>query len=118
MTASEYSVWRRTVDFYPKRSDEYSILYYTLGLVGEAGEAAEKIKKRSRDGKRDQNGELLEHPDDFKQGLVKELGDVLWYLTAVADQIGCDLQDVIDANYLKLTDRMRRGTNRGEGDNR
>ena len=78
----------------------------TLGLVGEAGEVAEKIKKFIRD-------------EDFsKEDIVKELGDVLFYTTALANHIGSDLQTVLDTNIKKLHDRKKRNKIQGSGDNR
>lgn len=87
--------------------DEDSALeYLALGLNGEAGEVAEKIKKHIRDGK--------ELDEDF----AKELGDVLWYLARLTDELGADLGDVAEANLDKLLDRRDRGVIHGEGDNR
>jgi NTP pyrophosphatase (non-canonical NTP hydrolase) len=87
--------------------DEDSALeYLALGLNGEAGEVAEKIKKHIRDGK--------ELDEDF----AKELGDVLWYLARLTDELGADLGDVAEANLDKLLDRKDRGVIHGEGDDR
>ena len=78
----------------------------TLGLVGEAGEVAEKIKKFFRD-------------EDFsKEDIIKELGDVLFYTTALANHIGSNLQTVLDTNIKKLHDRKKRNKIKGSGDNR
>lgn len=78
----------------------------TLGLVGEAGEVAEKIKKGIRDGKYD------------IEGLKKELGDVLFYVAALSTWIEEDLSEVAEANVTKLLDRKVRGVIGGNGDNR
>ena len=78
----------------------------TLGLVGEAGEVAEKIKKFFRD-------------EDFsKEDIVKELGDVLFYITALANHIGSDLDTIMNINIKKLQDRKNRNMIKGSGDNR
>ena len=78
----------------------------TLGLCGEAGEVAEKIKKFFRD-------------EDFsKEDIIKELGDVLFYTTALANHIGSNLQTVLDTNIKKLHDRKKRNKIKGSGDNR
>lgn len=79
----------------------------TLGLVGEAGEVAEKIKKLIRDSNRFKNEEIM-----------KELGDVVFYATALANIYGKGLQEVFELNIAKLDDRQRRGKLKGSGDNR
>ena len=88
-----------------------SVVYYSLGLAGESGEVAEKIKKLFRDDK----GILTE---DRKAAIVKELGDCLWYLSAVAEEIGVTLAHVAVTNRKKLLDRIDRGVHSGDGDNR
>jgi NTP pyrophosphatase (non-canonical NTP hydrolase) len=86
-----------------------------MGLSGEAGEACDKVKKLWRN-----LGTMNGH--DFSQQakteIIKELGDVLWYITAVAQEIGSSLEAVALANKLKLTARREAGTIKSEGDNR
>lgn len=82
-------------------------VYPALAMCGEAGEAAEKIKKAWRDG-----GKL------DVTGVLRELGDVLWYITAIANDMGCTLQQVAEENIAKLKDRRARNTIHGSGDNR
>ena len=82
-----------------------------LGLVGEAGEVAEKFKKIVRD----KNGVVSE---DDKADIEKELGDVLWYISAVSDYLGLKLDDVANKNLEKLFSRRDRGMQKGSGDNR
>lgn len=89
--------------------------YYGLGLVGESGEVADKIKKFWRnqgiiDGKELTTEQLI--------SLIYELGDVLWYITAIAKNIGSDLQSVAKNNINKLQDRKKRDMIKSEGDNR
>lgn len=79
----------------------------TLGLVGEAGEVAEKTKKVLRDG-----------ADIDKTEIMKELGDVLFYVTALANFYGGSLQEVVNLNVEKLNSRQQRGKLQGSGDNR
>ena len=79
----------------------------TLGLVGEAGEVAEKVKKVIRD-----KGNLNQAE------LVKELGDVLFYVAALANHIDSDLETVAVNNLAKLHDRKKRNKLQGSGDNR
>lgn len=84
--------------------------HYTLGLVGEAGEVAEKIKKKYR---------LPEYRTEVdKHDIAKELGDVLWYLTALGEFYGVTLEDIAALNLDKLRSRKQRGVLGGTGDNR
>ncbi len=87
------------------------LFYLTLGMCGEAGEVAEKIKKIVRD-----------HDGDFskldRSDLTKELGDVLWYVTVLADYFDITLDDVASTNIAKLASRLERGKLHGSGDNR
>lgn len=87
------------------------MLYVTLGLTGEAGEVAEKVKKMLRN----DNGMLT---DEKREGLKYELGDVLWYVSQLARVLGYTLEDVAKANIAKLADRAARGVIKSEGDNR
>ena len=79
----------------------------TLGLVGEAGEVAEKMKKLVRDSSRFTNEEIM-----------KELGDVVFYATALGNIYGRGLQEILELNIQKLDDRQKRNKLRGSGDNR
>lgn len=88
----------------------YSSVYYPfVGLAGEAGEIANKIKKSMR-------GDVTFAA--IKQDLISELGDVLWYIQECANCLGVDLEEVAVANIVKLADRHQRGVVRGNGDNR
>ena len=82
----------------------------SLGLSGEIGEVHEKIKKLFRD-----------NPDDVLKAnkeIMKELGDVVYYATALANIYGRGLQEVLELNIQKLDDRQKRNKLRGSGDNR
>ena len=83
----------------------------TLGLSGEAGEVAEKIKKIVRD----QNMNLTE---DDKEAIKLELGDVLWYLSAISFYLGISLEEVAKVNLEKLSSRQACGKIHGSGDDR
>jgi len=96
---------RKAVSFaiYP---DTHKVLYPALGLCGEAGEVAEKVKKQIRDGVFN------------RYEVAKELGDVLWYLSNIANDIGYSLKEIANINVDKLTGRKGRGVIKGSGDNR
>lgn len=82
-----------------------------LGLVGEAGEVAEKIKKLHRN-----NDGVMS--DDDRRELLKELGDVLWYVSAIAHYLDEPLDNIAQSNLDKLFDRKARGVIKSQGDNR
>ena len=82
-----------------------------LGLVGEAGELADKYKKIIRD-----KESVIGEAD--RAELIKELGDVLWYVATLARYLGASFDEVAALNLAKLTDRQRRHLIQGEGDNR
>ena len=112
MTFNNYQTNASRTAFYPRAEYKNQGLYYTtLGLVGEAGEIANKVKKIIRDN--DGNLEELSKTDIFY-----ELGDVLWYCANIADELGVNLGDVAKSNLNKLADRLNRGKIKGSGDNR
>lgn len=90
---------------------ENGLLEKVLGLPGEAGEAADKFKKILRD----KNGVIsLADRDE----IVKELGDVLWYIAMIAEYLEVPLSEVAGMNIDKLESRLKRNKIHGEGDNR
>lgn len=108
MTLEAYQKEAQKTALYP---EAYRLLYPTLGLVGEAGELANKVKKVLRD----QGGNLTE---EVREALVAELGDVLWYVAQVATDLGVSLEEVARKNLAKLRSRQARGQLGGSGDNR
>ena len=108
VTMDDYQENAIDTRMYPQ---DMAIPYCTLGLTGEAGEVAEKVKKIIRD-----KGGVVSEED--KAELVKELGDVLWYITDMADQLGSSLREVAQTNYEKLASRKARKKLSGSGDNR
>jgi NTP pyrophosphatase (non-canonical NTP hydrolase) len=109
MLISQYQELSRRTATYPGAGD--NIVYPTLGLAGEAGEVAEKVKKLLRD-----DGGVLS--DERRAALAAELGDVLWYVAQVATEAGLDLEEVAQGNLDKLLSRQRRGVLSGSGDAR
>ena len=106
MNNQEYLEFTRTTAVYPK---ELAILYLALGL-GETGEVQGKVKKYLR-------GDT-ELTDEYKQKIFDECSDVLWYLTRLVDELGFTLDELIEFNYKKLSDRKERNVIKGSGDNR
>ena len=86
-------------------------IYPTLGLVGEAGEVAEKVKKVIRD----ENGIF---DKESTEGIKKELGDVLWYLSNLCTEFDFNLEEVAVQNLEKLKLRKSKGNISGSGDDR
>lgn len=109
MNLNDYQTLSRRTALYKDKGNNF--IYPTLGLAGETGEVAEKVKKILRD----KNGVVDEQT---KESLKKELGDVLWYLAQLATEFGISLDDIADANLKKLMNRMERGKLGGDGDNR
>lgn len=93
-----------------------AIVYPALGLSGEAGEVAEKIKKLIRD--KGGIAGLAEMELEDRQAVAKEIGDVMWYCANLALDIGYKLEDVAKINIGKLAQRQINGTLGGSGDNR
>lgn len=91
--------------------DTHRILYPALGMAGEAGEVANKVKKIIRDGTENM-------PDDWKDQLASEIGDVLWYCAALANDLGMPLALIAAQNRDKLLERKQKGTISGSGDKR
>ena len=106
MNFNEYQKLARSTAVYPEES---KVIYPALGLCGEAGEVADKIKKTIR------GDSTLEKATG---SIVDELGDVLWYLAILADDLGVELEDVAKWNVDKLQRRMKSNKIKGDGDNR
>jgi NTP pyrophosphatase (non-canonical NTP hydrolase) len=121
MNIKEYQTIIEKTSVYPK---EIGLAYCGLGLAGETGEVLEKIKKLYRDNPRllalikDKNSHYYSDVIDFKSDIKKELGDVLWYLTAISNELNISLEDIMETNYNKLIKRRETNTLHGSGDNR
>lgn len=105
-TAGEYDLARATANL-----KDTGFIEKILGLVGEAGETAEKIKKilRDKDGKASKEDRVL---------ITKELGDILWYVASIARYLNIPLSEVAELNIKKIESRRQRDKLHGEGDER
>lgn len=108
MTINEYQEGARRTAIYPSSR---AIIYPTLGLTGEAGEVADKVKKVIRDN----NDEFT---PERRHQIALELGDVMWYAASLAHDLGYTLDDICQMNLDKLASRMQRDRIHGEGDER
>ncbi len=114
-----------TLDEYQDKASEFcfykgSLLYPALGLAGESGEVVEKVKKLYRDDeinfmREDMTDELTA---EQARAVALECGDVLFYIAAIANDIGYSLEEIADMNLAKLTDRQHRNVLTGSGDYR
>lgn len=108
MTLNEYQQAALETAVYP---EEYRIIYPALGMTGEAGEVADKVKKVIRDN----NSEFT---DDKKREIAMEISDVMWYCATLANDLGYTLEEIGIMNIEKLKSRKERGVIGGSGDNR
>jgi NTP pyrophosphatase (non-canonical NTP hydrolase) len=103
MSLTDYQEFTRTTAIYPR---DKAIDYLILGLASEAGEVAGKRKKEIRDGGVD------------VMTLIDELGDCMWYIARLADELNFSMEEVLQRNWAKLKDRQERNVLKGNGDNR
>ena len=108
MDFNAYQNFASITRIYP---ENMKIVYPCLGLSGEVGEVCEKVKKIYRDKK----GNFSEHD---KEQIVREMGDVLWYLAALASDLGYNLNDIAFNNTQKILERKDNGKLHGNGDYR
>jgi len=112
MTFSDFDDYQKQCKktaVYPKIGKNFS--YPTIGLMGEAGEVANKIKKLIRDDK----GKI----NNVRRDEIKaEIGDMMWYTAQLSTELGIKFSDVFKANLEKLASRQKRGTLHGSGDKR
>ncbi len=109
MDLNSYQNAARLTATYPNMGS--NPIYPTLGLNGEAGEVAEKVKKVLRD----YDGVFDEA---VRESIKLELGDVLWYVAQLSTELGYDLDEVASANLRKLSSRAERNCIKGSGDKR
>mmetsp|Transcript_75541 Transcript_75541/g.233725 ORF Transcript_75541/g.233725 Transcript_75541/m.233725 type:complete len:154 (+) Transcript_75541:104-565(+) len=109
LSLAEYQRRAMATAFYPQKGN--NVAYAALGLVGESGEVANKVKKVLRDSAGDFSLER-------RQQIADEVGDVLWYAAALADELGVPLEEIARRNLAKLQSRSERGALAGSGDKR
>lgn len=108
MKVNDYQAAALTTAVYP---EDKRIIYPALGMCGEAGEVADKVKKVIRDNNQD-------FTEEKKREIAKEIGDVLWYCATLAHDLGFSLEEIAQMNIEKLQSRKERGMLSGSGDNR
>lgn len=108
MELNDYQKAALKTAIYPKNQQ---VIYPVLGLCGESGEVAEKLKKIYRD-----KNSVIDESD--RLAIAKELGDVLWYLSVLANDLGMDLEEIAQMNIDKLNMRKKKNMIGGSGDDR
>lgn len=125
---NRYQALATKTAIYPGQGTPLGLAYVALKLNGEAGEFAEHVGKAMRD---DGFGEMPGYgafvrgeglqgdlTPDRRAKIIKEIGDVLWYLSAACNELGITLEEAAMENLLKLANRSRNGTLQGSGDDR
>lgn len=110
MTPQQYLEFTRTTRCKMAVDKKMVLPILALGLAGEAGEVCDKLKKHIRINDNIENFDI--------EALKRELGDTLWYLTSIADELGLTLDNIMNTNVEKITSRVERNTLYGSGDNR
>lgn len=122
MQLNDYQTWTREPSTYPGActGSAEAVVYALLLLAEEAGEVCGKASKAIRGDNGSCGFSALKNlrSGEGRDKVVKELGDTLFGLARVADELGIPLQEILDANVEKLKGRMQRGTVKGSGDDR
>lgn len=113
MDFSEYQNRAKETAIYPNAGNNF--IYPVLGLAGESGEVVEKFKKLMRDSNVVAVADITQIQ---KEGIAKELGDMLWYIAQIGTELGITLEDIVEMNLKKILVRKEQGLLHGEGDNR
>ena len=108
---SDFNSYQRSASGTAIYPEQHRITYPALGMAGEAGEVANKVKKLIRDGPDNR-------PDTWREDIASEIGDVLWYCAMLADYLDVNLGKIMEDNINKLHSRKERGVLGGSGDNR
>jgi NTP pyrophosphatase (non-canonical NTP hydrolase) len=115
LTMEEYANEAMNYAIYPD-----ALIYPMLGLQEEVGELSGKLKRYFRDNEYDvsMDNPMVEMSAELRLDMAREVGDALWYLTAIATDLGYSLDEIASLNLEKLEDRKRRGRIKGSGDYR
>ena len=108
---SDFNSYQRSAAGTAIYPDQHKITYPALGMAGEAGEVANKVKKLIRDGPDNR-------PDTWREDIASEIGDVLWYCASLASDLNLSLGMIAAQNLIKLDKRKDKGTLGGSGDTR
>lgn len=111
MDFNEYQEKASVTATFTGKQEEHQLMYLALGICGESGEIAEKIKKMIR------NDEGI-ITDETRELLKLEIGDVLWYLSQLSRVLGFSFDEAAQANITKIMDRRARGVIKSSGDTR
>jgi len=111
LSFNSYQNKSRKHAFYPNQNTPNAYRYLVYGITGEAGELAEHFKHSLRD-----ENDIL--TPERRDKIVKELGDLLWYITNLGIELGVNLEDIAKGNLDKIDSRLEKGTLKGEGDSR
>jgi len=109
MDFNEYQKRAKETAIYPKMNPSWT--FPAIGLSGETGELMEKLKKIIRDSD-------LKVTDEKLDSIKKELGDILWYLSAITTELNLSLDEIANDNIAKINSRKQRAVIKGEGDYR
>ena len=107
----DFNSYQRSASKFAIYPPQHKLIYPALGMAGEAGEVANKVKKLIRDGPD-------KRPDTWREDIASEIGDVLWYCAALADDLNLTLGMIAAQNLAKLQKRKDKGTIGGSGDTR
>mgnify|MGYP003152859201 CR=1 FL=1 len=107
----DFNSYQRSASSTAIYPDQHKIIYPALGMAGEAGEVANKVKKLIRDGPENR-------PETWREDIASEIGDVLWYCAALASDLNLSLGMIAAQNLIKLDKRKDKGTLGGSGDTR
>lgn len=118
MNFNTYQLSAGTTAVYPNRLHLGGLTYVALGLSGEVGEVANKVKKLIRDAELEDTTPLEDIPKDKRDAIASEVSDCLWYISQLCTELGISFDDIANHNLEKLHQRKATNTLKGAGDNR